>query len=81
MTRKSAFCYVINAICYLSCYLPALKIQRRCDKALLISYCSLPLKNQLLHRAGIQARALFIFMFCSHGRLFKRALDQDRGVK
>ena len=24
---------------------------------------------------------LFIFMFCSHGRLFKRALNQDRAVK
>ena len=42
--------------------------------------CSLPLKNQLLHRAGIPTRAL-IFMFCSHGRLFKQALNQDRAVK
>ena len=41
---------------------------------------SLPLKNHLLHRAGIKARAL-IFLFCSHGRLFKRALNQDRAVK
>ena len=24
---------------------------------------------------------LFIFLFCSHGRLFKRALNQDRAVK
>ena len=24
---------------------------------------------------------LFIFMFCSHGRLFKRAFNQDRAVK
>ena len=43
--------------------------------------CSLPLKNQLLHRAGIQARVLFIFMFCSHRWLFKRALNQDRAIK
>jgi len=50
-------------------------------QALLISYCSLPLKNQLLYRAGIQARALIYFMFCSHGRLFKQALDQHRTVK
>ena len=24
---------------------------------------------------------MFIFLFCSHGRLFKRALNQDRAVK
>ena len=80
LAGKSAFCYVINAICYLSCYLSALKIQQRVTKALLICYCSLPLKNQRLHRAGIQARA-FIFMLCLHGGQFKRALSQDRAVK
>ena len=79
--RKFAFCCVINSICYLSCYLPALKTQQRCNKALLISYRCLPLKNQLLRRAGIQARALISFLCCSHGRLFKRALNQDRAVK
>ena len=40
-------------------------------QALLISYCSLPLKNQLLHRAGIQARALIYFYV-----LFTRAAIQ-----
>ena len=62
---------VINAICYAigrlrrGCCLLALKIQQRCDTSvslqLLIFYCSLPLKNQLLHRAGIKARALIYF--------------------
>ena len=39
LARKSAFCYVINAICYAigrrrrDCYLPALKIQQRCYKS------------------------------------------------
>ena len=43
--------------------------------------CSLQLKNQHLHRAGIRELPLFIVMFCSHGRLFKRAFSQDRAVK
>ena len=77
LAGKSAFCYVINAICYANgrlrreCYLPALKIQHVVTKALLISYCSLLLKNQLLHRAGIQARALIYFYV-----LFSRAAIQ-----
>ena len=33
LAGMSAFCYKINAICYLSCYLPAHKIQQRCDKS------------------------------------------------
>ena len=39
LAGKSAFCYVINAICYVTrrlrreCYLPAPKIQQRCDKS------------------------------------------------
>ena len=39
LAGKFAFCHVINAICYAigrlrrECYLPALKIQQRCDKS------------------------------------------------
>ena len=76
LTGKSSFCYVINAICYAigrlkrECYLPA-QFNSVLTKALLVSYCSLPLKNQLLRRAGIQARALIYFYV-----LFTRAAIQ-----
>ena len=53
LAGKSALCYVINAICYLSCHLQALKIQRRCDKS--ASYFvvfSTTEKSAFLPRAG-----------------------------
>ena len=82
LAGKSAFCYVINAVCYVSCYLPALKIQQRCDKSssyfLLLSTTE---KISFYIGRVFKHGLLFIFMFYSHGRLFKRALNQDRAGK
>ena len=58
-----------------------LKFNSEVTKAPLISYCSLPLKNQLLRRAGIQAGALLYFYVLFTRRLFKRVLNQDQAVK
>ena len=85
LAGKSAFCYVINAICYAigrlrrECYLPALKIQQRCDKS--ASYFLLFSTSEKSALRVFKHGPLFIFKFCSHGRLFKRALNQDRAVK
>ena len=58
------------SVIYLVIY-QRLKFNSVVTKALLISYCFLPLKNQLLHRVGIQARALIYFY-----ALFTRAAIQ-----
>ena len=68
------------SVIYLVIY-QRLKFNSVVTKAVLFPIILAPLKNHLLHRVGIQARALIFFMFCSQGRLFKRALNQDRAVK
>ena len=78
LAGKSVFCYVINAICYLA----ELKIQQRCDKsASHFLLFSITKKISFYIGQVFKQGPLFIFMFCSHGRLFKRALNQDRALK
>ena len=74
--------YVINAICYAigrprrECYFPALKIQLRCATS-----ASYILLFSTTEKSAFTSGGYSSTIFCLHGRLFKRALNQDPAVK